>query len=141
MQGVHYQAVQLDSDDRLKPDVVEKIVAVFNSDPRIGMVIGSYEVWGKCDKTGEITRMDEIPVVTHDEWTEENGRNYGEDYDLVMRSSERYRIGRVWKPIYDVIRHSGGIDHTIDPITINSNDNATYNMRCEALERRIKLNK
>ena len=167
--------VQLDSDDRLKPDAVEKLINVFDSDKRIGMVIGSYEVWQKDEKTGEITRMEEIPVVTHDEWTEENGRNnllringagaprsahiklikqlggfgmndspycrnYGEDYDLVLRMSEQYRIGRVWDPIYDVIRHSGGTDHSIDEITIDRNDNAKDYMRLEAIERRKKIN-
>jgi len=70
--GAYY--VQLDSDDRLKPDAVEKILAVYDSDPKIGMVIGSYEVW-QLDDAGNYTRMADLPVVTHDEWTEENGRN------------------------------------------------------------------
>jgi glycosyltransferase involved in cell wall biosynthesis len=166
--------IQLDSDDRLKPDAVEKILQVFNSDNRIGMVIGSYEVWKKDDATGEITRMSEIPVVTHDEWTEENGRNnllringagapraahikviqqlggfgvndtnycrnYGEDYGLVLRMSEQYRIDRVWEAIYDVVRHSGGTDHSIDQVTIDRNDNAKDQMRLEAIERRKGL--
>lgn len=170
--GKYY--VQLDSDDRLKPDAIEKLIQVFNSDARIGMVIGSYEVWKKDELTGEITRMEEIPVVTHNEWTEENGRNnllringagapraahikviqevggfgmndskhcrnYGEDYDLVLRISERYRIGRVWEPIYEVIRHAGGTDHAINQITIDRNDNAKDWMRWEALQRRIEI--
>ena len=167
--GKYY--VQLDSDDRLKPDAVEKLITVFDSDDRIGMVIGSYEVWQKNDATSEITRMEEIPVVTHDEWTEENGRNnllringagaprsghikimlqlggfdmndsdqcrnYGEDYDLVLRMSEQYKIGRVWEPIYDVIRHSGGTDHNINQATIDRNDNAKDFMRLKAIKRR-----
>jgi glycosyltransferase involved in cell wall biosynthesis len=167
--------VQLDSDDRLKSDAIEKILTVFDSDDRIGMVIGSYEVWNKNETTGEITRMEDIPVVTHDEWTEENGRNnllringagaprsahikvirelgwfgmndgehsrnYGEDYDLVLRISEQYRIGRVWEPIYDVIRHAGGTDHSIDQITIDRNDNAKDFMRLEAIRRRKAIN-
>ena len=41
--GKYY--VQLDSDDRLKPDAVAKLLAVFDSDSTIGMVVGSYEVW------------------------------------------------------------------------------------------------
>lgn len=170
--GKYY--VQLDSDDRLKPDAVEKLLKVFDSDDRIGMVIGSYEVWEKDETTGEITRMEEIPVVTHDEWTERNGRNnllringagaprsghikimlqlggfdmndsdqsrnYGEDYDLVLRMSEQYKIGRVWEPIYDVIRHAGGTDHNIDQITIDRNDNAKDFMRLEAIRRRAKV--
>ncbi|MBD3289080.1 glycosyltransferase [candidate division KSB1 bacterium] len=171
--GKYY--VQLDSDDRLKPDAVEKLIAVFDSDPNIGMVIGSYDVWEKNETTGEIIRKEDIPVVTHDEWTEENGRNnllringagaprsahikvlqdlggfgmndtescrnYGEDYDMVLRVSENHRIGRVWDPIYEVIRHSGGTDHSIDQATVDRNDNAKDNMRLEAIERRIDLN-
>ncbi len=172
--GKYY--VQLDSDDRLKPDAVEKILAVFNSDPRIGMVIGSYEVWQKDEHTGRLSRMESIPVVTHDEWTERNGRNnllringagapraahikvikelggfgtndshfarnYGEDYDLVLRLSERYRIGRVWEPIYEVVRHAGGTDHAIDQVTIDRNDEAKDHMRLEAIRRRKALNR
>jgi glycosyltransferase involved in cell wall biosynthesis len=171
--GKYY--VQLDSDDRLKPDAVEKIVAVFESDPKIGMVVGSYEVWNLDVKSGEVTRNEQIPVVTHEEWTEDNGRNnllringagapraahikviaecgwfgvnddeqcrnYGEDYDLVLRISERYRIGRVWDPIYEVIRHPGGTDHSIDQSTIDRNDNAKDAMRLHALARRRRIN-
>ena len=171
--GKYY--VQLDSDDRLKPDAVEKLLAVFESDPTVGMVVGSYEVWTLDEQAGELKRNEEIPVVTHDEWTAENGRNnllringagapraahikvirevgwfgvndtpncrnYGEDYDLVLRISERYTIGRVWEPIYEVIRHSGGTDHSIDQATIDRNDNAKDQMRLEALRRRRTLN-
>ncbi|MBN2445658.1 MAG: glycosyltransferase [Phycisphaerae bacterium] len=171
--GKYY--VQLDSDDRLKPDAVEKLLAVYNSDPTIGMVVGSYEVWTLDDKSGQLRRNEEIPVVTHGEWTADNGRNnllringagaprsahvkviadagwfgvndtprcrnYGEDYDLVLRISERYTIGRVWDPIYEVIRHAGGTDHSIDQITIDRNDDAKDYMRLEALQRRRALN-
>ena len=170
--GKYY--VQLDSDDRLKPDAVEKVVQVFESDPTIGMVVGSYEVW-TLSNSGELTRNAEIPVVTHAEWTDDNGRNnllringagaprtahiraiaeagwfgvndtqycrnYGEDYDLVLRISEMHAIGRVWDPIYEVIRHSGGTDHAIDQATIDRNDNAKDEMRLEALLRRFALN-
>jgi glycosyltransferase involved in cell wall biosynthesis len=172
--GKYY--VQLDSDDRLKPDAVEKLLAVFDSDPTVGMVVGSYEVWTLDEQTGELRRNKEIPVVTHDEWTADNGRNnllringagaprsahikvikevgwfgvndtpscrnYGEDYDLVLRISERYTIGRVWDPIYEVIRHSGGTDHAIDQATIDRNDDAKDYMRLEALRRRRALNR
>ena len=170
--GEYY--IQLDSDDRLKPDAVEKILQVFDSDPNIGMVIGSYEVW-QLAEDGSYTRMQDLPVVTHDEWTEENGRNnllringagapraipialinelgfsmneepfarnYGEDYNMVLRISERHRIGRVWDAIYEVVRHAGGTDHSIDQATIDRNDEAKDFMRAEAIKRRQKLNK
>jgi len=110
-------------------------------------------------------------VVTHDEWTDDNGRNnllringagapraipfqiikemgyfginddpyalnYGEDYDMVLHISEKYRIGRIYEPIYDVIRHAGGTDHNIDQVTIDRNDEAKDHMRREAINRR-----
>jgi len=167
--------VQLDSDDQLTPDAVEKIDAVFRSDDTIGMVIGSYEVWEKDSATGEISRMDSIPKVTHSEWTEDNGRNnllringagaprsfyidaardlgyldmnttpfarnYGEDYEFVSRMSEHHRIGRVWDPIYKVVRHGGGTDHNIDRATVDRNNNAKDVMRQQAIYRRQVLN-
>ncbi len=167
--------LQLDSDDRLKPDALEKIIQKFESDPTIGIVIGSYEVWEKLD-SGEIIRDDNIPVVTHPEWTEENGRNnilringagapraipiqlikdigffdmnenpfvrnYGEDYEMVLRICEKYKIGRIYAPIYEVIRHSGGTDHSIDQNTINRNNEAKDWIRKEAILRRLAMNK
>jgi glycosyltransferase involved in cell wall biosynthesis len=171
--GKYY--VQLDSDDQLTPDAVEKITAVYESDDTIGMVIGSYEVWEKDMKTGDLHRMESIPVVTHDEWTEENGRNnllringagaprsfyieaardlgyldmntsayarnYGEDYDFVTRMSEHHRIGRVWDPVYKVVRHGGGTDHNIDRSTVDRNNNAKDEMRRNTIYRRQIMN-
>ena len=169
--GEYY--VQLDSDDRLKPDAVEKVLAVYDEDPNIGMVIGSYEVW-EMKENGELDRMKDLPIVTHDEWTEQNGRNnllriggagaprslpiqlirdigfsvnqepysrnYGEDYGMVLKISEKHRIGRVWDAIYEVIRHSGGTDHSIDQATVDRNDEAKDFLRKETILRRIELN-
>ncbi len=170
--GKYY--IQLDSDDRLKPDAVTKIIDCFNSDRNIGMVIGSYEVWEK-NEDGFLLRMNEIPVVTHDEWTDENGRNnllringagapraipihiikevgyfgmnddafsrnYGEDYEMVNKIAEYYKIGRVYDPVYEVIRHSGGTDHAISQDIIDMNDEAKDDMRKEIILRRIRKN-
>jgi flavin-binding protein dodecin len=55
--------------------------------------------------------------------------------------SERHRIGRVWKSIYKVIRHSGGTDHSIDQGTIDRNDDTKDSMRLAAIQRRIKINR
>jgi hypothetical protein len=68
-------------------------------------------------------------------------RNYGEDYEMVLKISERYRVGRIWEPVYDVVRHSGGTDHSIDQSTIDRNDEAKDFMRKEAILRRKALNK
>ncbi len=169
--------VQLDSDDLLFDDAVEKILDVYEKDEKIGMVIGSYQVFEK-QADGSVTPVlvEGKPfVVTHDEWTEENGRNnllriggagaprsikikvlaemgwfgmndspysrnYGEDYELVNKVAEQYRIGRVWDPIYKVVRHSGGTDHMIDQQTIDVNDNAKDYMRLQAIIRRQNIN-
>ncbi len=171
--GEYY--IQLDSDDRLKPNAVERAIETFKSDKNIGMVIGSYEVW-ELHENGDYNQMKEIPVVTHDEWTEDNGRNnllringagaprcipfnvmkeigyfdmndnpharnYGEDYDIVMRISENYKIGRIFDPIYEVVRHSGGTDHNINEDIVNRNDEAKDFMRIEGINRRIAINK
>ena len=60
---------------------------------------------------------------------------------MVLKISENYRIGRVWEPIYEVVRHSGGTDHSIDQMTIDRNDDAKDHMRLEAIRRRQKLNR
>ncbi len=169
--------VQLDSDDLLFPEAVEKLLKVYEEDDRIGMVIGSYQVFEKKEN-GEIVPVlvhGKPFIVTHDEWTEENGRNnllriggagaprsikikvlkemgwfgmndspycrnYGEDYELVNKVAEKYRIGRVWEPIYKVVRHAGGTDHNIDQATIDVNENAKDHMRLEAIRRRQRIN-
>lgn len=171
--GKYY--VQLDSDDRLKPNAIAALHAAFAADPTVAMVIGSYEVWELDPTTGSIRRRADLPVVTHDEWTEDNGinnllrvsgagaprsahvkvirdigwfslndlpgsRNYGEDYDLVLRIGECHRIARVREPIYDVVRHPGGTDHAVDQATIDRNDDAKDAMRRNALHRRRALN-
>jgi glycosyltransferase involved in cell wall biosynthesis len=170
--------IQLDSDDQLFPDAVEKILAAYKGDDRIGMVIGSYQVFEKkADGSIKPVLVQGKPfIVTHDEWTEENGRNnllriggagaprsitikvleemgwfgmndspysrnYGEDYELVNKVAERYRIERVWEPIYRVVRHAGGTDHQIDQATIDLNENAKDHIRWEAIKRRQLLNK
>ncbi len=169
--------IQLDSDDLLFPDAVEKILRVYDEDDKIGMVIGSYQVFEKkADGAVVPVLVNDKPfIVTHDEWTEENGRNnllriggagaprsikikvlkdlgwfgmndapysrnYGEDYELVNKCSERFRIGRVWDPIYKVVRHAGGTDHNIDQVTMDVNENAKDHMRLVALQRRQKIN-
>ncbi len=169
--------VQLDSDDLLFPNSVEKLLKVYEEDDSIGMVIGSYQVFEKKEN-GEVVPVlvnGKPFIVTHDEWTEENGRNnllriggagaprsikikvlkemgwfgmndspycrnYGEDYELVNRVAEKYRIGRVWDPIYKVVRHAGGTDHNIDQSTIDVNENAKDQMRLEAIRRRQGIN-
>jgi hypothetical protein len=65
--------VQLDSDDRFKPHAVAALTEALEADRCAGMAIGSYEVWEmEANRRG---RREDLPVVTHEEWTPENGRN------------------------------------------------------------------
>jgi hypothetical protein len=57
-----------------------------------------------------------------------------------MKISEKYKVGRIYDPIYEVVRHSGGTDHNINQETIDRNNEAKDYMRRKAIERRIKLN-
>jgi len=66
-------------------------------------------------------------------------RNYGEDYEMVNKIAEYYKIGRIYDPIYEVIRHDGGTDHAISQALIDRNDEAKDDMRREAILRRIKM--
>lgn len=68
-------------------------------------------------------------------------RNYGEDYDMVLKISEQYQIVRIWEPIYEVVRHAGSTDHSIDKATIDRNDNAKDTLRWSAILRRQEKNK
>ena len=58
----------------------------------------------------------------------------------VCSSDLKYRIGRIYNAIYDVIRHPGGTDHNIDQETIDRNDEAKDHMRLNAIHRRQALN-
>jgi hypothetical protein len=48
--------------------------------------------------------------------------------------------GGLYYAIYDVIRHPGGTDHSIDQVTIDRNDEAKDYMRLNAIRRRQALN-
>ncbi len=137
-------AVQLDSDD-LYPDAMtlQKIVEVFRGGD-YAMVVGSYRLVNM--------KREEIPpgVIDHREWTPGNGRNnalrvnglgaprayqtsllrqipfpnvsYGEDYQIGLRLSREYRIGRIYEPIYLCRRWEGNTDAALSLEQSNRND-------------------
>jgi len=137
-------AVQLDSDDIYADnEALQKIVDVFRSG-KYAMVIGSYKL---VNMKGE-----DIPpgVVDHKEWTRENGRNnalrvngfgaprafqtsllrqipfsnvsYGEDYQIALRLSREYQIGRIYEPVYLCRRWEGNTDAALSLEQTNRND-------------------
>jgi len=156
-------AVQLDSDDLyLDENTLQIMVDKFYED-NCAMVIGSYRMTD--------FNLLEIPpgVIDHREWTDENGPNnalringlgaprafytpilreirvpnvsYGEDYALGLSISGKYKIGRIYQPVYLCRRWEDNSDASLD---INRQN--TYNLykdriRTFELQRRILRNK
>ena len=136
-EGIHHPvcgrfAVQLDSDDIYSDEnSLQKIVNVFRKE-KCAMVIGSYKLTD--------FQFNIIPpgIIDHKEWTEQNGFNnalringfgaprafftpivreinfpdvsYGEDYAAGLAISRRFKIGRIYEPIYICRRWEGNSD-------------------------------
>jgi glycosyltransferase involved in cell wall biosynthesis len=151
---------QLDSDDEYKPETLEKMVGHMESHPNCGLAISYYELMD-ADR-GELP---EIPPVTHGGYTrnqilrrdgagalrvfpkavleemglydEENFGNFGEDYDMVLKTGEKYDVDRVHTVLYRYRRHSDNTDVTRDPLMKIQNKN---NARLNAMARRKAIN-
>jgi hypothetical protein len=129
-------SVQLDSDDLYSsPDTLQQIVDLFRTE-RCAMVVGSYQMTN--------INLDPIPpgVIDHKEWTADNGKNnalrvngfgaprafltallrevkipnvsYGEDYAVGLAISRRFRVGRIYTPLYLCRRWEGNSDADLD---------------------------
>jgi hypothetical protein len=71
-------------------------------------------------------------------YDEENFGNFGEDYDMVCKTGEKYDVDRVHQVLYRYRRHADNTDVTRDPLMKVRNKN---NARQNALGRRIAINK
>lgn len=136
--------VQLDSDDLyLNEQTLQKIVNVFHTQ-KCAMVIGAYQMVDFDLKP--------LPpgVIDHREWTDENGANnalringlgaprafytpvlkeigipnvsYGEDYALGITIAGKYKIGRLFDPIYLCRRWEGNTDASLSNDAINAHN-------------------
>lgn len=155
-------AIQLDSDDYYNSkDSVAEIVRKFR-EGNYAMVIGSYTM---VNENG-----DTIPpgLISHDEWTDENGPNnalringlgaprafftpiarrflfpnvsYGEDYAMALRISRDYSIGRIYHSLYLCRRWSGNSDADLSIEKINANNVYKDCVRSFELMARVKQN-
>ncbi len=151
-------AAQLDSDDLYADEsTLNKIVDRFRKD-RCAMVVGTYRMTD--------FKLQEIPpgVIDHREWTPDNGPNnalrvngfgaprafftpvlrrvnipnvsYGEDYAVGLAVSRRYRIGRIYEPIYLCRRWEGNSD--ADPGIAKMNLNNWYKDKVRTIEIRAR---
>ena len=155
-------AIQLDSDDLYAgADTVRQMVEVFWKE-RCAMVVGSYQLTN--------FGLEPIPpgVIDHREWTEENGRNnalrvngfgaprafltsvlrsirfpnvsYGEDYAVGLAVSRRYRVGRIFSPIYLCRRWEGNSDADLDIVRQNMYNSYKDSLRTWEIRARQHLN-
>lgn len=156
-------AVQLDSDDLYSgPGTLQSVVHELRKG-EYGAVIGSYKLVNMD--------LQEIPpgLVDHREWTPENGRNnalringlgaprafcthlvreiqfpnvsYGEDYAMALAISRKYRIGRIYEPIYWCRRWEGNTDAVLTLEQSNRNDLYKDRIRTIEILARQKLNR
>lgn len=155
-------ALQLDSDDMyFDAHTVEKFVKAFY-EQRCAMVIGTYRMTD--------FDLNTIPpgIIDHKEWTPENGRNnalringlgaprgfyvpllrtmnfpttkYGEDYEVGLRISREYKIGRIYDVIYNCRRWNDNSDAALDIEQTNRNNVYKDRLRTWELQARISLN-
>lgn len=151
---------QLDSDDEYCPETLENMVSYLDSHPKCGLAISYYELMDENRKT-----LKEFGIVKHLEYERNNilrvdgagavriwrkkvidefGRfdiknfgRYGEDYDLILKISEKYEVGRVHKVLYRYRRHPGNTDNLLDAELKVRNKNLARRM---SAKRRIEIN-
>lgn len=156
-------AVQLDSDDLYADENTLQIIIDKFYEENCAMVIGSYRMTN--------FNLEEIPpgVIDHREWTDDNGPNnalringlgaprafytpvlreirvpnvsYGEDYALGLTISGRYKIGRVYQPVYLCRRWEDNTDASLDLAKQNANNLYKDRIRTFELQARIQRNK
>ncbi|MCC5876400.1 MAG: polysaccharide biosynthesis protein [Candidatus Sumerlaeia bacterium] len=152
---------QLDSDDEYAPTTLEDMIGHLESHPKCGLCISYYRL---MDEDGTI--IEDVDPITHGGYTrnqilrrdgagavrifpravleefgyydEEHYGNFGEDYDMVVKTGEKYDVDRLHKVLYHYRRHEDNTDVTRDPEMKYHNKNRA---RQEALKRRIALNK
>jgi hypothetical protein len=155
--------VQLDSDDLYLNEITLQAIVDKFYEENCAMVIGSYRMTN--------FNLEEIPpgVIDHREWTDDNGPNnalringlgaprafytpilrklrvpnvsYGEDYALGLAISGRYKIGRLYQPVYLCRRWDDNTDASLDIAKMNAHNLYKDRIRTFELHARIQRNK
>ncbi|MBX3729976.1 MAG: SDR family NAD(P)-dependent oxidoreductase [Candidatus Sumerlaeia bacterium] len=152
---------QLDSDDQYAPTTLEKMVSHMESHPKCGLAISYYRL---MDENAVV--IEDVAPITHSGYSrnqilrrdgagalrvfpkavleefgyydEEHYGNFGEDYDMVLKTGEKYDVDRVHDVLYYYRRHGDNTDVIRDPEMKYKNKNRA---RQEALRRRIAINR
>ena len=149
-------SVQLDSDDVYSNEnVLQKISDKFMTE-KCGVLIGSYRL-----TDFEMKPFSDF-IIDHKEYTKENGANnalrvngfgaprcyltsliriekfknfsYGEDYDLCLRLSRKYKLSRIFEVLYLCRRWGGNSDANLTPQKITENNTLKDTFRTEEIK-------
>lgn len=149
-------SVQLDSDDVYSNEnVLQKISDKFMTE-KCGVLIGSYRL-----TDFEMKPISDF-IIDHKEYTKENGANnalrvngfgaprcyltslirtekfknfsYGEDYDLCLRLSRKYKLARIFEVLYLCRRWGGNSDANLTPQKITENNTLKDTFRTEEIK-------
>lgn len=129
---------QLDSDDEYTADTLKEMAEYLDAHPHCALAISYYEM---IDEKGQT--LHKFGVIKHLEYdrnnilrtegagavrvwrrsvllefggfNEEEFGNYGEDYDMILKISEKYDVGRVHKVLYKYRQHPGNTDKKLHP--------------------------
>ncbi len=151
---------QLDSDDQYAPTTLEKMIGHLESHPKCGLAISYYRLMNE-----HAVVIEDVAPITHSGYSrnqilrrdgagavrifpksvleefglydEEHYGNFGEDYDMVLKTGEKYDVDRVHEVLYFYRRHSDNTDVIRDPEMKYHNKNRARQM---ALRRRMKIN-
>jgi GT2 family glycosyltransferase len=149
--------LQLDSDDAYTPETVSRMVSFMEENLDCGLAISYYQLTDenmnplpdgvvkhleydrnnilRCEGAGAVRCWRKEVLLEIGGFDEEFG-NYGEDYDAVLKVSERYEVCRVHEVLYFYRRHQGSQDAVQSKA---ERLNAKTRIRLRALERRKKL--
>jgi hypothetical protein len=154
-------AIQLDSDDLYAGENTLQVIVDKFYEEKCAMVIGSYRMTN--------FKLEEIPpgIIDHREWTSDNGSNnalringlgaprafftpvlreikvpnvsYGEDYAVGLAISRKWKIGRIYEPVYLCRRWDDNTDASLDIGKLNLHNHYKDKVRTIELLARQKM--
>ncbi|MGB9590871.1 MAG: glycosyltransferase family 2 protein, partial [Candidatus Hydrothermia bacterium] len=123
--------LQLDSDDAYTKETIGTMVEFMEANPSCGLGISYYQITDenmnpipngivkhleydrnnilRCEGAGAVRCWRREVLLEIGGFDEEFGM-YGEDYDAILKVSERYEVGRVHEVLYYYRRHGGSQD-------------------------------
>ncbi|MCA9732449.1 MAG: glycosyltransferase [Deferribacteres bacterium] len=151
---------QLDSDDEYVPHTLESMVNYMESHPKCGLAISYYDLIDidsnpisgmgiikhleynrnnilRVDGAGALRFFHKKVLQEFGLYNVEDFGNFGEDYDMVLKISEKYDVDRVHEILYRYRRHEDNTDVQRPTAMKVYNKN---NARQDALKRRFALN-